>query len=231
MRSAGVIINDLADRSFDRQVARTRTRPLASGALRPWHALLFLVGLLAVAMGLLAFLNPLAIRLGPIALGLATLYPFTKRFFRVPQFFLGLAFGWGAVMAWAAVRAQLDPAAWLLLLATICWALAYDTIYALQDIEDDRRIGVHSSAILFGARVWIAVGAMEMAMLGLLATAGWMEQLNVAFYGGLAGLAGFLSQQIKRLRGDVSPSEAFAMFQQHVGVGLVVLIGIWVGTL
>ena len=231
MRSAGVIINDLADRSFDRQVTRTQTRPLASGALRPWHAVLLLGGLLAGAVYLLFFLNPLAIRLGPVALGLAMIYPFTKRFFRVPQLFLGLAFGWGAVMAWAAVRNQLDPAVWLLFTATICWALAYDTIYALQDVEDDLRIGVNSSAILFGSHVWIAVGIIETAMLGLLATAGWLENLNGAFYGGLAGVAGFLSQQVRRLRGEVSPSEAFAMFKQHVGVGFVILIGLWVGTL
>ena len=231
MRSAGVIMNDLADRSFDRQVTRTQTRPLANGALRPLHAVLLLGGLLVGAVGLLAFLNPLAIGLSPIALGLATIYPFTKRFFRVPQLFLGLAFGWGAVMAWAAVRNQLDLATWLLFAATICWALAYDTIYALQDLEDDLRIGVNSSAIFWGSHVWIAVGTIEMAMLGLLATVGWLESLNVAFYGGLAGLAGFLSQQVWRLRGDVTPSEAFAMFTQHVGVGLVILIGIWVGTL
>lgn len=231
MRSAGVIINDLADRSFDRQVTRTQSRPLASGVLRPWHAILFLGILLAIAVSLLLFLNPLAIRLGPVALALAAIYPFTKRFFRVPQLFLGLAFGWGAVMAWAAVRNQLDPTVWLLFSATICWALAYDTIYALQDIEDDLRIGVNSSAILFGSHVWIAVGIIETAMLGLLATAGWLENLNPAFYGGLAGVAGFLSQQVFRLRAEVSPSEAFAMFKQHTVIGLVILIGIWIGTL
>lgn len=231
MRSAGVIVNDLADRSFDRQVTRTQTRPLASGTLHPRHAVLFLGVLLAVAVYLLLFLNPLAIRLGPVALVLVVIYPFTKRFFRVPQLFLGLAFGWGAVMAWAAARNQLDPAAWLLYAAVTCWALAYDTIYALQDVEDDLRIGVNSSAILFGAHVWIAVGIIETAMLVLLATAGWLENLNPAFYGGLAGVAGFLSQQVRRLRGAVSPPEAFAMFKQHTVVGLVVLIGIWAGTL
>ena len=231
VRSAGVIINDLADRSFDRQVTRTKTRPLASGALRPVHALLFLAGLLLVAVGLLAFLNPLAIGLSPIALGLAAVYPFTKRFFSVPQFFLGVAFGWGAVMAWAATRDQLEPATWLLFASTICWALAYDTVYALQDREDDRRVGVQSAALFFGSHVWIAVGTLELIMLGLLATAGWLEHLNAAFYAGLAGVAGFCSQQVWRLRAEVPPSEAFAMFQHHVGVGLAILAGIWLGTL
>lgn len=231
MRSAGVIINDLADRSFDRQVTRTKMRPLARGTLHPVHAVLCLVGFLFVAAGLLAFLNPLTVVLSPIALGLATVYPFTKRFFSAPQFFLGLAFGWGTVLAWAAVRNQLDTATWLLFACTICWALAYDTVYALQDREDDRRVGVHSSALLFGSHVWIVVGTFELVMLGLLATAGWLEHLNATFYVGLAGIAGFCSQQVRRLRGEVSPSEAFAMFQHHVGVGLVILAGIWVGTL
>ena len=231
MRSAGVIMNDLADRSLDRQVTRTKTRPLASGALSPLHAVLVLGGLLLIAASLLVFLHPLAVWLSPIALGLAMAYPFTKRFFHIPQFFLGLAFGWGAVMAWVAVRHQLDPATWLLFAATICWALAYDTIYALQDREDDRRIGIKSSAIFFGSHTWVAVGTIELIMLGLLATAGWLTQLNWSFYGMLAGLAGFMSQQVWRLRNDVTPPEAFAMFQHHVGVGLVIAGGIWLGTL
>jgi len=230
MRSAGVIMNDLADQSFDRQVTRTRTRPLASGAICHFHAILFLGSLLALAAYLLTFLNPLTRWLSPIALGLAAFYPFTKRFFHLPQFFLGLAFGWGAVMAWAASRNQLDLSSWLLFAATICWALAYDTIYALQDRDDDIQVGVKSSAILFGSRVWLAVGVIEIAMIVFLATAGWLEHLNLAFYGGLAGLAGFLSQQVWRLRSKVSPSAAFAMFKQHVGVGLVILVGIWLGT-
>jgi 4-hydroxybenzoate polyprenyltransferase len=108
--------------------------------------------------------------------------------------------------------------------------LAYDTIYALQDRTDDIQVGVKSSAILFGSQVWIAVGVMELMMIVLLAMAGAFERLNLAFYGGLAGLAGFLSQQVWRLREDVSPSEAFAMFKQHVGVGLMILAGIWIGT-
>jgi len=231
MRSAGVIMNDLADRSFDRLVTRTKTRPLASGDLRPIHALLFLGVLLLLAVGLLAFLNRLTVWLSLIALGLAAIYPFTKRFFHVPQFFLGLAFGWGAVMAWTATRNQLEPSVWFLFAATICWALAYDTIYALQDRNDDIRVGVKSSAIFFGSYVWVAVGIIEIVMIAFLCVAGWLEHLNLAFYGVIAGLAGFLSQQVWRLKTAVSPSEAFAMFKQHVGVGLVILTGIWLGTL
>jgi 4-hydroxybenzoate polyprenyltransferase len=223
-------MNDLADQSFDRQVTRTKSRPLASGALRPFQALLLLGTFLILAIGLLSFLNPLTMWLSPIALGLAAFYPFTKRFFHIPQFFLGLAFGWGAVMAWAATRNQLDLSVCFLFAATTCWALAYDTIYALQDRADDIQVGVKSSAILFGSHLWLVVGIIELIMIVFLALAGWLEHLNLAFYGGLAGLAGFLSQQVWRLRSAVSPEAAFSMFQQHVGVGLVILAGIWLGT-
>lgn len=231
MRSAGVIMNDLADQSFDRQVKRTKTRPLASKAIHPIHALIYLGCFLSVALFLLVFLNPLTIWLSPIALALAAFYPFTKRFFDLPQFFLGLAFGWGTIMAWAATQNQLTLSAWLLFTSTTLWALAYDTIYAIQDRDDDIRIGVKSSAILFGSHVWIAVGIIEILMIGILALVGSLENLNLAFYGGLAGLAGFLSQQVWRLRREINPTEAFTMFKQHVGVGFVILIGIWLGTI
>ena len=231
MRSAGVIMNDLADQSFDRQVERTKNRPLASKALHPIHALICLGCFLSVALFLLVFLNSLTRWLSPVALILAAFYPFTKRFFHLPQFFLGLAFGWGTIMAWAATQNQLTLSAWLLFAATTLWALAYDTIYALQDRDDDVHVGVKSSAILFGSYVWLAVGIIEILMIGVLALVGWLEHLNLAFYGGLAGLAGFLSQQVWRLREEISPTEAFAMFKQHVGMGFVILIGIWLGTL
>ncbi|MEC9005512.1 MAG: 4-hydroxybenzoate octaprenyltransferase [Nitrospirota bacterium] len=231
MRSAGVIMNDLVDQSFDQQIKRTKNRPLASKALNPIHALVCLGCFLSIALSLLFFLNPLTRWLSLIALALAAFYPFTKRFFDLPQFFLGLAFGWGAIMAWAATQNQLTLAAWLLMAATILWALAYDTIYALQDTDDDIRVGVKSSAILFGAHVWIAVGIIEILMIGVLALVGWLEHLNLAFYGGLTGLAGFLSQQVWCLRGKINPAKASVMFKQHVGVGFVVLTGIWLGTL
>lgn len=231
MRSAGVIINDLVDRKFDREVIRTKDRPLASGALSPPQALVFLTVLVLSAVLLLWFLNPLAQWLSPIALGLATLYPFTKRFCHVPQFFLGLAFGWGTIMAWAAVQQNLAMPAWCLFGTTVCWALAYDTIYALQDRDDDRRIGVKSSALLFGHSVWIAVGGAELLMLMFLTMAGLLAELNFAFYGVLAVIAGFLGQQVWRLRQEISPTKAFILFRQHVGVGIVILIGLWVGTL
>ena len=134
-------------------------------------------------------------------------------------------------MAWAAAQNQLTLSAWLLFAATTLWALAYDTIYALQDRDDDIKVGVKSSAILFGSHVWIAVGIIEILMIGILALVGSLENLNLVFYGVLAGLAGFLSQQVWRLRREINPTEAFTMFKQHVGVGFVILIGIWLGTI
>lgn len=231
MRSAGVIMNDLADRPYDRQVARTRTRPLASGALELRQALAALTILLLLAASLLAFLNPLTILLSPVAFLLAGLYPFSKRFLRLPQVVLGLAFGWGTVMAWAAVRNELDLPGWLIYGATTAWAVAYDTIYALQDREDDARIGVKSAALLFGDRTWVGVGAALVVMLTLLGLSGWLVGAGPAFFGMLAAVAGFLSQQVWALRGTVPPATALALFKQHVWVGWAILVGIWAGFL
>ena len=160
MRSAGVVMNDFADRSFDRHVARTRVRPLASGELSATHALLICGFFLLLAGTLVLFLDPLTILLSPIAVLLAGLYPLAKRVIHIPQAMLGIAFGWGTIMAWTASRGDIEAPAWCLFAATICWAIGYDTIYALQDREDDRRIGVKSSALLFGSSTWIAVGAV-----------------------------------------------------------------------
>lgn len=231
MRSAGVIVNDLADRSLDRQVERTRNRPLASGALGVREAVMAAAALIALAASLLLFLNRLTFLLSPVAILLTALYPFSKRFIHIPQVMLGIAFGWGAVMAWAAVRNSLDPAAWLLYAATVCWALAYDTIYALQDRADDLRIGVKSAAILFGSRVWLAVGASLVGMLIFLALAGRQMAAGVGYYGMLAAVGGFFSQQVWRLRTEVPPDLAFTMFKQHVWVGVAILVGLWVGFL
>jgi len=231
MRSAGVVMNDLADRSFDRRVERTRTRPLASGAVSVRQAFMAIAVLLVIAAGLLALLNPLAISLSPIAVLFAAVYPFSKRVLSLPQAMLGLAFGWGVIMAWAAVTASVPWPAWLLYAATICWAIAYDTIYALQDRADDLRIGVKSSAILFGSYTWLAVGGFLAVMLLLLGFVGWLHGLNAGFYGALATLAGFLAQQIFALRHDIPPTRAFHLFRQHVWVGWVILAGIWLGFL
>lgn len=229
MRSAGVILNDLADQSFDRDVARTKTRPLASGELDRHHALMLLGLLLLLAGSLLFLLNTLVLWLSPVALLLATLYPFSKRWIHIPQAVLGVAFGWGTVMAWAATRGQLDAPVWCLFAATAAWAVAYDTIYAIQDQEDDRRIGVKSAALFFGRSVDLGVGAAFMIMLILLGTAGWLARIGWAYYATLLGLALFFSSQVMQLRGSIDPPQAFAMFRAHVWVGVAVLVGLLTG--
>lgn len=229
MRSAGVILNDLADQSFDREVDRTKTRPLASGELPRRQAFMLLFLLLFLAGNLLWFLDPIVLWLAPWALLLAILYPFCKRWIHIPQAVLGVAFGWGTVMAWAAVRGQLDVPAWCLFVATAAWAVAYDTIYAIQDQEDDRRIGVKSAALFFGPSIDLGVGAAFITMLFLLGTAGWLVGIGWAYYTTLLGLALFFSMQVRQLRGSITPSQAFAMFRAHVWVGVAVLIGLLAG--
>jgi 4-hydroxybenzoate polyprenyltransferase len=231
MRSAGVIMNDLADQSFDRQVARTKTRPLASGELSPRHALLLLSLLLVVAASLLLFLRPIVAWLAPVAVFLSALYPYSKRWIHIPQAMLGIAFGWGTVMAWAAVRGQLDAPVWCLFGATAAWAVAYDTIYAIQDQEDDRRIGVKSAALYFGSSVYQGVGLAFGLMLAFLTTAGWFAQLKWPYYAALLGVAVFFLFQIEQLRRPMTPTRAFTMFRQQVWVGVAILAGLLAGVL
>jgi len=231
MRSAGVTINDWWDRDLDRRVARTHERPLAAGRLHPHTALGVFVALIVVAAALVSLLNPLTIALAPVALLLAVLYPLSKRVMPLPQAVLGIAFGWGAVMAWSAVQNEIGWPALGLFAATICWAVGYDTIYALQDIEDDRRVGVRSSAIFFGARCWIAVGGALLAMTALLALVGAATHLAAPFYLALALAAGLFIVQTRQLRRGVSQTQAFALFKQHVGIGALILAGIWSGVL
>lgn len=231
MRSAGVILNDLADRSFDRQVARTRQRPLASGDMAPAHALIVLAVLLTLAGLLVLQLNPLTIMLSPAAIALAALYPFAKRVIHLPQAVLGIAFGWGTIMAWTASRGMIENAAWLTFAATICWAIAYDTIYALQDMDDDRRIGVRSSALYFGSATWLAVGSTGAMMLLLLGIGSGMMGIGAIAYGVLAAVGVFLAKQVNELRKPISSQRAFELFQQHVWIGTVILCGLVLGFL
>lgn len=231
MRSLGVVFNDLADRNFDKHVARTRTRPLAAGRLVPRQALLVALGLAVAAAILVATLNGFTISLSPIALFLAAIYPFSKRWIQIPQGVLGIAFGWGAIMAWAASRGSIDPPAWWLFAATTCWAIAYDTIYALQDREDDRRVGVKSSALLFGDAVPAAVGLFLMGMVLCLVAAGQLSGLWMGYYLILALPVGIFLWQVRRLQTAVTPQVAFVMFKQHIYAGVAILVGIWIGTL
>jgi 4-hydroxybenzoate polyprenyltransferase len=231
MRSAGVVLNDLADRSFDRHVARTQRRPLASGDLAPIHALMVVTILLSLAATLVYLLNVQTILLSPIALLLAALYPFAKRIIHIPQAMLGIAFGWGTIMAWTASRGTIEAPAWFIFAATICWAIGYDTIYALQDQQDDRRIGVKSSALFFGSYTWLAVGIALVVMLILLGIAGWMAEIGWIFYGVLAAGGLYGVKQVVELKSPVEPARAFRMFHEHVWLGSAVLIGLIAGFL
>jgi len=230
MRSAGVIMNDLADQSFDGLVKRTRHRPLVSGQLRPKHALGLLAILLTMAVGLLGFLNPLTWALSPIALLLAGFYPFCKRILHIPQLILGMAFGWGVVMAWAAVRHALDISTWLLFGATVCWAIVYDTIYAMQDREDDLKIGVKSSAILFGSYTWLGVGLAAFFMLLFLSLAGEVNHLGVEYFVGLMFVAALMGYQVIRLRSAITSTQAFTLFRQHCWIGIIILAALILST-
>jgi 4-hydroxybenzoate polyprenyltransferase len=229
MRSAGVILNDLADQSFDREVGRTKARPLASGELSRRQAFALLAVLLLLSGSLLLLLDPIVAWCAPVAVLLAALYPFSKRWIQIPQAVLGLAFGWGTIMAWAAVRGRLDTPAWCLFVATAVWAVAYDTIYALQDRDDDRRIGVKSAALYFGSSVHQGVGWAFGTMLALLGVAGWLTQLEWPYYAALLGVGLFFLFQLRQLRRPITPAQAFAMFRAHVWVGIAILAGLLAG--
>jgi 4-hydroxybenzoate polyprenyltransferase len=180
---------------------------------------------------LVLFLDPLTILISPIAILLAGVYPFAKRVIHIPQAMLGIAFGWGTIMAWTASRGTIEAPAWCLFAATVCWAIGYDTIYALQDREDDRRIGVKSSALLFGSLTWIAVGTVFCAMLLLLGFAGWLAHIGWIYYGALAAIGLWCLRQALQLRQTVPTPTAFHMFRQHVWVGAAIFIGMVAGFL
>jgi len=228
MRSAGCIVNDLADRRIDPLVARTKDRPLASGRLGVGTALAVFAVLVAASALLIAHLNRLTLVLAAAGLGWAILYPFTKRVVAVPQAFLGIAFGWGTFMAWAAVRDEIALTPALVFAATICWAIAYDTLYAIQDIDDDRLIGVKSSAILFGDAAWAWVGAFLLATCALLAWAGAREGAGVFFFMVLAACAAYFGVQAAQVRHGLDRPGAFRLFKAHVGVGFVLFAALWI---
>jgi 4-hydroxybenzoate polyprenyltransferase len=201
MRSAGCVVNDFADRHIDPHVERTRHRPLASGEVSPAEATALFIALCLVAFALVLTLNRLTVLLALVGVALAATYPFTKRYTHLPQAYLGMAFGWGIPMAFAAVTGGLPPVAWLLFAANIFWTLAYDTMYAMEDRPDDLAIGVRSTAVLLGHWDRIAVAAMQLVALGLLAWAGARLGFGLWYGLGLAGAAGFGLYQHRLIRG------------------------------
>jgi 4-hydroxybenzoate polyprenyltransferase len=190
MRSSGCAINDYADRDFDKHVTRTRDRPVTSGRIAP-HEALWLAAILALlALLLILPLNALTLLLSVPAVFLAASYPFTKRFLAIPQAYLGIAFGFGIPMAFAAQQDSVPAVAWLLLIANVFWAMAYDTEYAMVDRDDDIKLGIHSAALLFGKYDVAAVMACYAVALALLATVGKMIVAGWFYYAGLAVAAG-----------------------------------------
>jgi 4-hydroxybenzoate polyprenyltransferase len=190
MRSAGCAINDYADRHIDKHVKRTQERPVTSGRIAPGEALWVAAVLAVTAFLLIQPLNNLTLLLSVPAVLLAASYPFTKRFFAIPQAYLGIAFGFGIPMAFAAQLGSVPPVAWLLLVANMFWAIAYDTEYAMVDRDDDIRLGIHSSALFFGKYDVAAVMACYAVTLALLAWAGQIAGLGWTFYAGLLVAAG-----------------------------------------
>jgi 4-hydroxybenzoate polyprenyltransferase len=228
MRSAGCVLNDYADRNFDPHVARTKDRPLASGRVSTREAMMLAALLLLLAFGLVLLLNRLTILLAFAALFLALSYPFTKRFFWLPQAYLGIAFGFGIPMAYAAQLDAVPAEAWVLLAANILWTIAYDTEYAMVDREDDRRIGIRTSAILFARFDAAAVMLCHAAFLAVLAALGWHLKLAWPYYAGLAGAALLAASQYRLIR-DRDPAGCFRAFRYNNWVGAAVFAGMATG--
>lgn len=225
MRSAGCVLNDFADRKIDPYVERTRTRPIASGAVAPMEALTLFVALALIAIGLAAMLNRPAQLLAVVGAGLTVVYPFIKRFVSIPQFVLGAAFGWAVPMAFAAQTGETPQLAWLVFGTAIIWAVIYDTFYAMADREDDRKIGVKSTAILFGDADLFVIGGLQILMLAALIFIGNMAELGLAYYGSIV-IAAILMAWHQWLARDRQPAACFSVFLHNHYIGMIVFIGI-----
>ena len=225
MRSAGCVINDFADREFDPHVRRTASRPLARGAVSPAEALALFAVLGLIALALVIPLNRPTQTLALVGGALAVTYPFLKRFFALPQAYLGLAFSWSVPMAFAAQTGELPLVAWVLFAAGVLWTTAYDTIYAMVDREDDLVIGVRSSAILFGRADRSIVAALQIGALALLVLAGMLSRLGSWYWLGL-GVAAATALHQQYLIRHRDPGECFRAFLNNNLFGLAVFGGI-----
>ena len=225
MRSSGCAMNDYADRHIDKHVKRTKDRPLASGRISEREALWVAIALAMISFALILPLNPLTWLMSFPALFLAVSYPFTKRFFAIPQAYLGVAFGFGIPMAFAATLSSVPPVAWVLLLANIFWAVAYDTEYAMVDRDDDIHLGIHSSALFFGKYDVVAVMICYTITLLLLAVVGLMAGLGVAYFTGLIVAEGIAFHHYKLIK-DRSREKCFAAFLHNNWFGAAVFSGL-----
>ena len=225
MRSSGCAINDYADRDFDRHVKRTRDRPVTSGRIAPREALWLAAILALIAFLLILPLNTLTLLLSVPAVFLAASYPFTKRFLAIPQAYLGIAFGFGIPMAFAAQQGSVPPVGWLLLIANVFWAIAYDTEYAMVDRDDDINLGIHSAALLFGKYDVAAVMACYAITLALLATVGKMIGSGWFYYTGLSFAAAIALYHYSLIR-HRQREACFKAFLHNNWFGAVVFAGI-----
>lgn len=228
MRSAGCVINDYADRHFDGHVKRTASRPLPSGLVSEQSAKVLFVILVLMAFALVLTLNRMTIWLSVAALALAWIYPFMKRVSHLPQFVLGAAFGWSIPMVYAAVSESLPASAWIMFLAYICWTVAYDTQYAMVDRDDDLKIGIKSTAILFGRFDTLIIGLLQASMLALMVVLGMQMKLGAAFYLTVLMAAALFGYQ-QWLTAGRERDACFRAFHNNNFVGMVLFAGIVLG--
>jgi 4-hydroxybenzoate polyprenyltransferase len=225
MRSAGCVLNDYADRNIDPYVERTRSRPIASGAVAPFEALVLFAALSLIAIGLATLLNEPAQLLAIVAAVLTIVYPFVKRFLSIPQFILGAAFGWAVPMAFAAQTGATSQLAWLVFGVALVWAVIYDTFYAMVDRDDDIRVGAKSTAILFGDVDLFVIAGLQVLMLVGLVLVGLRASLGSWYYASVAVSACLMVYHLWLAR-DRKPAGCFAAFLHNHLIGLVVFVGI-----
>ncbi|MGH8196014.1 MAG: 4-hydroxybenzoate octaprenyltransferase [Woeseiaceae bacterium] len=225
MRSAGCVLNDLADRKIDPHVERTRARPLATGAVAPLEALTLFVALSLIAVGFAAMLNRPAQVLAIVAAALTIIYPFIKRFVSIPQFVLGAAFGWAVPMAFAAQTGQTQQLAWLVFVTALIWAVIYDTFYAMVDRNDDLRLGVKSTAILFGDADLFVIGGLQILMLLALLLIGQMADLGAWYFSSVVVVASLMAYH-QWLARERKPEGCFKAFLHNHYIGMAVFVGI-----
>jgi 4-hydroxybenzoate polyprenyltransferase len=224
-RSAGCAVNDFADRNFDAHVERTRSRPLAAGEIRPFEALAVAAFLGLAAFGLVLFLNRFAILLSFVALAIAVAYPFSKRVFAFPQLILGVAFGFGIPMAYAAIRNELTADCWALLAANVCYSFAYDTEYAMVDRNDDAKLGMRTSALSLGTYDVPMVMLSYMLMLAILSGVGLYLHMPWPYYAGLGAAWCMMIYHYFLIRGRTREG-CFKAFRHNNWVGLAIFLGI-----
>ena len=227
MRSAGCVINDFADRKVDGHVKRTKQRPLPSGLVSSKEAVILFLVLAVISFLLVLTMNPLTIKLSFIGVGLAFIYPFMKRFTHLPQLFLGLAFSWAIPMAWAAQTNELPSIVWFIFVINALWTIAYDTQYAMVDRDDDLKIGIKSTAILFGRFDKLIVGSLQLVTLAMLIALGMHYHLGDTFYWALLGAGGLFVYQQHLMR-HRDRDLCFQAFLNNNYVGMAVTIGLFI---